>query len=227
MFPDLTRDDVFRLETTGLWLRWPRQSDKAGLLRARERIMPDGVLAGPHPQLAFAPPLAHGEAESLVLRARQANASGEALVLAITRKGRDGEALGLATLVPAGARRLRAMLWLADGADLHDIATESLTALAQAAFRLCEIDSLELDPSIARQVETQRLDQLGFAVPTQDYLRLDSGADEARAAATLVSGPARIIPRLEQPGRVAARFCGRHVGPESTGPRWSAAIVHP
>jgi hypothetical protein len=227
MFPDLTRDDVFRLETTGLWLRWPRQSDKAGLLRARERIMPDGVLAGPHPALAFAPPLSHGEAESLVLKARQANASGEALVLAITRKGRDGEALGLAALVPAGQRQLRVTLWLAASADLPDITTESLIALAQAAFRLCEIDSLELDPSIARQIETQRLDRLGFAVPTQDYSRLDSGAVGLRAAAALVSEPARIIPRLEQPARAAGRFCGRHVGAESTGSRWSADAVHP
>ncbi|MFZ0559474.1 MAG: N-acetyltransferase, partial [Methylovirgula sp.] len=31
MFPDLTRDDVFRLETTRLWLRWPRASDAAAV----------------------------------------------------------------------------------------------------------------------------------------------------------------------------------------------------
>ena len=30
MFPDLTRDDVFRLETRRLWLRWPRAADAAG-----------------------------------------------------------------------------------------------------------------------------------------------------------------------------------------------------
>ncbi len=27
MFPDLTRDDVFRIETKRLWLRWPRIQD--------------------------------------------------------------------------------------------------------------------------------------------------------------------------------------------------------
>ena len=27
MFPDLLRDDVFRLETRRLWLRWPRAGD--------------------------------------------------------------------------------------------------------------------------------------------------------------------------------------------------------
>jgi hypothetical protein len=27
MFPDLTADDIFRIETERLWLRWPRASD--------------------------------------------------------------------------------------------------------------------------------------------------------------------------------------------------------
>ncbi len=31
LFPDVTRDDVFRLETRRLWLRWPRVSDVAAL----------------------------------------------------------------------------------------------------------------------------------------------------------------------------------------------------
>ena len=33
MFPDLARDDVFRLETARLWLRWPRAADAAALHR--------------------------------------------------------------------------------------------------------------------------------------------------------------------------------------------------
>ena len=33
MFPDLARDDVFRLETARLWLRWPRASDAAAIHR--------------------------------------------------------------------------------------------------------------------------------------------------------------------------------------------------
>ena len=27
MFPEITRDDIFRLETQRLWLRWPRAAD--------------------------------------------------------------------------------------------------------------------------------------------------------------------------------------------------------
>ena len=33
MFPDLTRDDVFRLETRRLWLRWPRHADGQAIAR--------------------------------------------------------------------------------------------------------------------------------------------------------------------------------------------------
>ena len=33
MFPDLARDDVFRLETARLWLRWPRAADAAAIER--------------------------------------------------------------------------------------------------------------------------------------------------------------------------------------------------
>ena len=35
MFPDLTRDDVFRLETRRLWLRWPRLADVQAIVRQR------------------------------------------------------------------------------------------------------------------------------------------------------------------------------------------------
>ena len=33
MFPELTRDDVFRLETRRLWLRWPRMADATAILK--------------------------------------------------------------------------------------------------------------------------------------------------------------------------------------------------
>ena len=33
MFPDYFRDDVFRLETQRLWLRWPTAADAATIER--------------------------------------------------------------------------------------------------------------------------------------------------------------------------------------------------
>lgn len=80
MFPDLTRDDVFRLETRRLWLRWPRASDAAAIRRiAGAAEVAERTASIPHPY----PP---GAAEAFILAARAANAAGEAIELAMTLK---------------------------------------------------------------------------------------------------------------------------------------------
>ena len=81
MFPDLTRDDVFRLETRRLWLRWPRRADAQAIVRfAGEKAVAEMTARIPHP-------LTIGDVESFVLRARRDNAEGTGLTLSITRKG--------------------------------------------------------------------------------------------------------------------------------------------
>ena len=81
MFPDLTRDDVFRLETRRLWLRWPRQADAQAIVRlAGEKAVAEMTARLPHPY----PPEA---ADRFILEARRANTEGRGLTAAITRKG--------------------------------------------------------------------------------------------------------------------------------------------
>ena len=78
MFPDLARDDVFRLETARLWLRWPRASDAAALHRFCSLWEVARFTARmPHPY----PP---GSAERFIYAAREANASGRDLTLVMT-----------------------------------------------------------------------------------------------------------------------------------------------
>lgn len=80
MFPDLTSDDIFRIETQRLWLRWPRVSDTASIASFASLPQIAWMTALiPHPY----PP---GEAERFVMKARADNASGSALVLAIVQK---------------------------------------------------------------------------------------------------------------------------------------------
>ena len=67
MFPDLTRDDVFRLETRRLWLRWPRVADAQAIVRlAGEKAVAEMTARIPHPvpagrRRAFDPADAAGE----------------------------------------------------------------------------------------------------------------------------------------------------------------------
>ena len=80
MFPDLLRDDVFRLETRRLWLRWPRAADAALIASlAGERDVAETTAHIPHP---FPP----GAAADFVLKARAANMGGGELVLALAPK---------------------------------------------------------------------------------------------------------------------------------------------
>ena len=50
MFPDLARDDVFRLETPRLWLRWPRAADAPAFVGlAGDDEVADMTARIPHP----------------------------------------------------------------------------------------------------------------------------------------------------------------------------------
>ena len=75
MFPDLTRDDVFRIETRRLWLRWPRARDAQAIVRlAGERAVAEMTARIPHP-------LPRTEVEAFLLDARARNSAGAGLTL--------------------------------------------------------------------------------------------------------------------------------------------------
>ncbi len=99
MFPDLTRDDVFRLETRRLWLRWPRLADAQTIVRlAGEKSVATMTARIPHP---YTP----GDAEHFVYAARRSNADGESLQLAVTPKGRPNALVGMVGISPGPDER--------------------------------------------------------------------------------------------------------------------------
>jgi RimJ/RimL family protein N-acetyltransferase len=89
LFPDVTRDDVFRLETRRLWLRWPRHAD-APALRSFAGLREVAEMTGSWPH-----PLPEGEPERRIFEARKANATGVSLVLAMTPRGRPNQQIGV------------------------------------------------------------------------------------------------------------------------------------
>src|SRR6201996_5994037 len=130
MFPDLARDDVFRLETPRLWLRWPRICDAAAIhkfcslwevARYTARI--------PHPYPA-------GSAERFIYAAREANASGRDLTLVMTTPKGKCDAIGSISLESRGPDRLALGFVLAPEAWGKGLATEAVEATIGAAFSL-------------------------------------------------------------------------------------------
>ena len=99
MFPEITRDDVFRLETERLWLRWPRAADADEI---RQHVGdPDVALMTasiPHP---YAP----HDADAFIASVREENGAGGGLHLVITPKNRPNEPIGLVSLAWRGPPR--------------------------------------------------------------------------------------------------------------------------
>ena len=88
MFGELTRDDVFRIETRRLWLRWPRASDAAAIAAfASLREVAQMTARVPHPY----PP---GAAALFIAQTQATNAAGAGLDLVITEKRGAREPVG-------------------------------------------------------------------------------------------------------------------------------------
>ena len=151
-FPDLFRDDVFRVETTRLWLRWPRAADAVALDQvARSAAVAEMTATWPHP-------LPETEADWRILRARESNASGDTLVLAITRKRAGDQLVGVLGLTEAGDRALELGFMLGNAHQGRGIMTEAVKGLATVVFTgssasLIRASSRTINPASRRVLE--------------------------------------------------------------------------
>jgi RimJ/RimL family protein N-acetyltransferase len=158
MFPDLTRDDVFRLETRRLWLRWPRQADAQAIIRlAGEKAVAEMSALIPHP---YPPDLA----EKFILRQRQANADGGGLTLAITPKKKPNQLIGMVGIGPSpedGGPEIG--YWLGKPHWGDGIATEAVRALIDAFFAYAEHPELAASARVVNPASRRVLEKCGFA----------------------------------------------------------------
>ena len=130
MFPDMARDDVFRLETPRLWLRWPRICDAAAIHKFCSQWEVARYTARiPHPY----PP---GSAERFIYASREANSSGRDLTLVMTPIKGKSDAIGSISLESRGRDRLALGYVLAPEAWGKGVATEAAEAMIDAAFGL-------------------------------------------------------------------------------------------
>jgi len=141
MFPELTRDDVFRLETRRLGLRWPRVAEMTASI--------------PHPY----PPEA---VEPFVFAMRKGNALGEHLVLAITPRAKPNELIGM-----IGAHRQASGVpfigyWLGTAHWNKGYATEAVQALIDTMFSLVDIGAIDADVRVINPGSRRVLEKSGF-----------------------------------------------------------------
>ena len=155
MFPDLTRDDVFRLETRRLWLRWPRHADSQAMVRlAGEKAVAEMTAHVPHPY----PP---EEAARFVLAARKANAEGRGLDLAVTPKRNPNGLVGMVG-IREGEDGPHLGYWIGSPSWGQGFATEGARALLDHAFGTVGLSRIWAETMSVNHGSRGVLGKLGF-----------------------------------------------------------------
>ncbi len=170
MFPDLTRDDVFRVETKRLWLRWPRVQDAPAIERlaaSKDVAEMTGILPHPYPG---------GEAERFVFEHRKQNAIGARLSFAITPREAPQRFLGWigSRALPAGRAGGRCSLgyWLGEPSWGAGYATEAAHGIIDAIFSFTEIAEIEASARVINPASRRVLEKCGFQFVTSQMMEL-------------------------------------------------------
>jgi RimJ/RimL family protein N-acetyltransferase len=156
MYPDLTADDIFCLETKRLWLRWPRASDAGALTSfASLAVAAEMTAAIPHPY----PP---GEAERFIFRSRAGNADGKGLVLAITEKRDPHHPIGVISATAANSTDIELGYILAPRSWGKGFASEAARAVVDAVFSLTPASTLVANARVVNPASRRVLEKCGF-----------------------------------------------------------------
>jgi RimJ/RimL family protein N-acetyltransferase len=156
MFPELTRDDVFRIETSRLWLRWARVSDSSAI----EHVM--GVKQVAEMTASWPYPLTSAEADRRIFEMRKFNALGNGLHLVMALKSEPDEIIGL-----VGGRFLpdeTFNIGYALDVDFQGVGygTEAVQALMDAVFTLSEAAQVTASVRILNEASRRVLIKCGF-----------------------------------------------------------------
>jgi RimJ/RimL family protein N-acetyltransferase len=190
MFPDLTRDDVFRLETQRLWLRWPRASDAAAIRRI---VSVDEVAR----QTAMIPhPYPAGAAEAHILAARAGAAEGRAIELAMTLKT-TREVIGqIHARLDAGEIEV-GYLVATEHWD-NGYASEALAALVDVVFALTFAQRIGARVLIDNEASAHVLEKQGFTAVGEETVELPPRGGARRRRRYVLERAARDGLRLRQ-----------------------------
>lgn len=164
MFPDLTCDDIFQIETKRLWLRWPRVSDVpsiTGVASLSETARMTATIPHPYPP---------GTAEQFVFKARSDNAAGKALILVITLKTPLRNVIGLVSTVMTKTNEFELGYILAPSISGRGFATEAVSAFIDTIFNLTKGRVILANTRTINPASRRVLEKCGFTY-------IDSGLD--------------------------------------------------
>lgn len=198
MFSDLLRDDVFRLETARLWLRWPRMADAQSIVRhAGDKQIAQLTASVPHP---YSPE----QAEKFIFACRAGNAAGTQVALALTRKNRPAEAIGMIGIHRTRPGQAFLGYWLAAPFQGQGLMSEAAAELVDMAFTASDLDEVTADALEDNAASRRVLEKAGFQLTGVSLgehrgerkpiarFRLDRGMWMARSAAQMHAAPARM-----------------------------------
>ena len=188
MFPELTRDDVFRIETARLWLRWPRAVDARDFVRlaSDQEVMKQAT--------CLQAPLDVHAADDVILGARRANAQGEGMVLALAPRHDPFGFLGMAGVQAKGdGATLVLGYWLGRPHRGQGLMREAIEALVDMALVLTDAKGVETSLSETMpEAAIEMLASFGFPPPDADgrsRMSRDGWLRARRQAASRIAWP--------------------------------------
>ena len=167
MFPSITHDDVYRIETSRLWLRWPQPVDAPAIADfARHKQVAEMTASIPHPYPAH-------QAAEFVRATRDSNRYGTTLELLIVLKGRVQTVIGTVLLrFPLAANEQNSTPDLVVqpmiGYALHPdhwgfgYASEACRAIVDALFTLTSVTGVTATVRVDNTPSIHVLEKLGF-----------------------------------------------------------------
>ncbi|CAN0131278.1 unnamed protein product, partial [Phaeothamnion confervicola] len=157
-FPDLFCDDVLRLETRRLWLRWPTYSDAARLHQIAS------MEAVARPTATWPHPLPEGEALRRIEKARANNALGNSLVLALAEKAAPDVLIGLIGVgTEDGAPGIVSVGYMLGVEHQgYGLMTEAVRAVTNAVFRYTSFAAVRGASGLTNAASRRVMEKAGF-----------------------------------------------------------------
>lgn len=156
MFPEITHDDVFRLETERLWLRWPRLADAAAFV-----VLLNDPEVTRHTTLPR--PYQSTDAEGFIHFAREANAAGESLYLVLAPKRDPNAPIGVISAEGAQSRGASQLgYWLGRPYWGQGLMSEAAGAFVDLVFKITSLERIISAAAPGNLASLRLQERLGF-----------------------------------------------------------------